>query len=283
MRYYLKFVHRCTPDEGLLAERYFYGVADRAIAVRLCGLFTHHFKDTKLRGGGRLEFVVVDSETMEPDDAFFAGEQIRRVEEGYVAWRDALLGSSVDVQKIRYADAAGIPGYPGGCGADPVEFYCKAHSWEQTIRSRGITVPTESGDKREAALEVRAAASAGNAPLRAPAADGTETPEASGPVLNEEQFVVRFRGKTCFLGNTKGFHLLRILVENRDRYVSRSTLVELVWDQALITEGAIESVVTKVRKALRAAGLDELLIDGSNRGHYQLTILPTGEKQAKNE
>jgi DNA-binding response OmpR family regulator len=91
--------------------------------------------------------------------------------------------------------------------------------------------------------------------------------------ISSAMLSVTFRGKTCFLGYTLPFKLLAYLAQRPNTFVSYEELLSDVW-QCVVSEGAVRSVVKKLRCLLRNAGLAELAnaIDGSAYGHYALKL-----------
>jgi DNA-binding response OmpR family regulator len=84
---------------------------------------------------------------------------------------------------------------------------------------------------------------------------------------------VSFRGKSCFLGNSLPFRLLRRLARRPDTYVTYEELLSDVWEGSR-SEDAVRSVVKTLRKRLRVAGMAELAdaVDGSVPGHYAVKL-----------
>jgi DNA-binding winged helix-turn-helix (wHTH) protein len=90
-------------------------------------------------------------------------------------------------------------------------------------------------------------------------------------IVNPERFTVEYRGKTCPLGNTKGFRLINRLHRARGNFVSYRDLVADVWDGYPVSDPTIHQTVKGLRKKLRDAGLSELDIQ-AQPGHYSLRL-----------
>lgn len=92
-------------------------------------------------------------------------------------------------------------------------------------------------------------------------------------VIDRSMLSVTIGGKTCFLGSTLPFKLLCRLAQKPNAYVPYEHLLEDVWTYR-VSDGAVRSVVTNLRRMLRNAGMDELAdaIDGSVYGHYALKL-----------
>jgi DNA-binding response OmpR family regulator len=90
-------------------------------------------------------------------------------------------------------------------------------------------------------------------------------------LVDDERFVVRWRGRECGLGNTLLFRLFRRLATSPDRYVSHVDLIDDVWG-AERSSVAIRAAVRKLRRRLAAARMEDLAaaIDGKSRGYYRL-------------
>ena len=56
------------------------------------------------------------------------------------------------------------------------------------------------------------------------------------------------------------FALIALLIENRDRMVSKDELIDKIWSGRIVSESAISSRVKKARKALRDSGTEQQLI-----------------------
>ena len=102
----------------------------------------------------------------------------------------------------------------------------------------------------------------------------THDPEdAARPIADRPILSVRWRGKSCFLGNTLPFWFFERLARRPNQYYSYEQLIEDVWEGQR-TFSAIRSVVRVLRRKLVAAGMDDLAnaIDGSVSHHYGLML-----------
>ncbi len=75
------------------------------------------------------------------------------------------------------------------------------------------------------------------------------------PVVEAENFTVRWRDKTCFLGLTNEFRLFRCLHGRLNKFVSTETIVGEVWTGCETEENTVQKTVSNLRKKLRAAGM----------------------------
>jgi hypothetical protein len=115
----------------------------------------------------------------------------------------------------------------------------------------------------------RSARSAGALPA------GVTPPNAQTPPrleVDRERFEARFGGRPCPLGNTNEFWLLAQLHQRPGIFISVDTLRTAVWDNDSTDKNAIQRAASNLRRRLRAAGITEVVIDGSQRGHYRLVL-----------
>jgi DNA-binding response OmpR family regulator len=93
-------------------------------------------------------------------------------------------------------------------------------------------------------------------------------------LIDRAVFSVKFKGKACFLGNRLPFKLLARLAQRPNTYVSYKELLSEAWDDVIVSESAIRSVVRNLRNKLRQAGLADLAraIDGTVPRHYALKL-----------
>lgn len=122
----------------------------------------------------------------------------------------------------------------------------------------------------------------GRRPRSRAAPQGDQTAEAgdravvapSKLVMNVETLRAELGAKTCFLGNTKEFHLLARLNQRPGAYVSVDSLREDVWRDVETDKNTIQRTISNLRRELGEAKMTEVVIDGSQKGHYQLRIRP---------
>jgi DNA-binding winged helix-turn-helix (wHTH) protein len=56
------------------------------------------------------------------------------------------------------------------------------------------------------------------------------------------------------------FALLRLLIENRERVVSKDEIIERIWDGRIVSESAVSSRVKSARQAIGDSGEAQRLI-----------------------
>ena len=96
----------------------------------------------------------------------------------------------------------------------------------------------------------------------------------SQPTVDWEKFSICWKDNHYDIGNIKEFYLFERLCRKPGVYVSRADLVDEVWEGDLTEKAAVQNAVSSLRKHLKKAGMEELVIDGQkNRGYYAL-ILP---------
>ena len=108
-------------------------------------------------------------------------------------------------------------------------------------------------------------------------------PPGDRVVVDRALFEVRVGPKACRLGNTVGFRLVERLSRAGGTYLPIGTLGADVWDDPGVRKNTVQVTVTKVRAALAGAGLDEVVIDGDEPGHYRLVVEPDGAGKGKRE
>jgi 7-cyano-7-deazaguanine synthase in queuosine biosynthesis len=97
--------------------------------------------------------------------------------------------------------------------------------------------------------------------------------------LDRNQFQAVWAGRPCFLGCTMEYRLLEHLNQRPGHFLPVTTIAEDVWGDAGTGKNTIQATVSNLRRLLRDAGCHGVVIDGSQRGHYRLTIQPdTGEQ-----
>jgi hypothetical protein len=93
-------------------------------------------------------------------------------------------------------------------------------------------------------------------------------------IIDPTKLEVRRGGRPCFLGNTREFHLLAYLHAHYAEYVSVQDIAADVWDDKNTKKRTIHTTVCNLRRRLRGAGMTEVVIDGSEKGHYRLALQP---------
>ena len=109
--------------------------------------------------------------------------------------------------------------------------------------------------------------------------DRQDTPSESGSarpsMIDEATFSVHWANRTCRLGNTVAFRLLKRLARRPNLFIHYEALLDLeeLWDRHTSYE-AVRSAAKVLRRKLTAAGMEDLAdaIDGSNSHHYALTL-----------
>ncbi|HSM30683.1 MAG TPA: winged helix-turn-helix domain-containing protein [Woeseiaceae bacterium] len=77
--------------------------------------------------------------------------------------------------------------------------------------------------------------------------------------LDTDRFELRDAGEPVIL-EPQVLALIALLVENRDRMVSKDELIEVIWNGRIVSESAISSRIKKARRALRDSGNEQRLI-----------------------
>ncbi len=75
-------------------------------------------------------------------------------------------------------------------------------------------------------------------------------PEGDFPVVDDDEFSVRWKGEACVLGNNQCYRLMKLLVKVRGRGVSHEDIGEALSDEQM-TGAAVRKVVERLRKSLR--------------------------------
>jgi hypothetical protein len=92
-------------------------------------------------------------------------------------------------------------------------------------------------------------------------------------VLDDSTFEARLGAKPpCFIGNTIEYRLLSYLHLNRNRFVPVTELIDEVWRDGPTREYTVQRTVSNLRRRLARAGFSAVHIDGSQKGHYRLTV-----------
>jgi hypothetical protein len=91
-------------------------------------------------------------------------------------------------------------------------------------------------------------------------------------IIDHSQFEVRQGKKSCFLGNTKDFHLLDRLIRARGQFVHLDTLIQDVWEGARVEKNTIQRTVSNIRRKL-GKRFEGIRLDGTQKDHYK-RVLP---------
>jgi DNA-binding winged helix-turn-helix (wHTH) protein len=94
----------------------------------------------------------------------------------------------------------------------------------------------------------------------------------NGLIIDRSKFTVSYKGRSCFLGNSKPFQLLERLSEARGNYLSLGELIQDVWKGKHISNEAVQRQASILRCSLKAAGIEDIVIDGSQPDHYRLIL-----------
>ena len=93
------------------------------------------------------------------------------------------------------------------------------------------------------------------------------------PVIDDNTFAVHWRGRSCQLGCTLAYKVLRRLARRPNFYVSCDQLRDDVWRQSDCSDSTIRSEVRHLRGRLRAAHMEELAdAIRSRKRHYVLLL-----------
>jgi hypothetical protein len=98
------------------------------------------------------------------------------------------------------------------------------------------------------------------------------TTGTNGLVIDRSRFKVSYKGRSCFLGNSKPFQLLERFSKARDTYLNVSVLMHDVWLNNPIQGETVQRHVSILRKKLKKAGIEDIVIDGSQPDHYCLIL-----------
>ena len=82
--------------------------------------------------------------------------------------------------------------------------------------------------------------------------------------LDTNQFALRHEGKAVPV-EPQVFDLLLLLIENRDRIVSKEELFDKVWEGRIVSDATLNSRMNAARKAIGDNGSDQRLIRTSPR------------------
>lgn len=110
-------------------------------------------------------------------------------------------------------------------------------------------------------------------PLAAFRESQDDSDDTKRPVADKMLLSIRWRGKSCFLGNRLPFWFFERLARRPNQYFSHGQLLDEVWE-GLRTSSAIHTVVKTLRRKLVEANMADLAhaIDGSVYGHFGLRL-----------
>ncbi len=86
--------------------------------------------------------------------------------------------------------------------------------------------------------------------------------------LDTAKVELRFGGKVCSV-EPQVFALLALLVDNRDRLVSKDEIIEKVWDGRVVSEAAVASRIKSARKVLGDDGRNQRFIKTIHRQGFR--------------
>jgi len=103
---------------------------------------------------------------------------------------------------------------------------------------------------------------------------GDSVSKVNGVQIDQQLLAVHYQGKSCFLGSTISFRLLKLLIERANTFVTHEVIFECVWTNEDQSPTALRSAIKILRKKLRSSGLDYVAdaIKGSQSGHYNLHL-----------
>lgn len=163
---------------------------------------------------------------------------------------------------------------------DEDDFECTACSrtfsrYSTPIVVYGMTRDGRTGSHAEAVVQDGAEQREASYRIEPTIKTNVQTRSGAIPIVDRDTFTVRYNGRICELRNTKEFALFERINRRPGQYFSIDTLIQDVWNDELTEKNTIHRTVSSLRSKLRAAGFDEVEIDGkTNRGHYALKILP---------
>ena len=86
--------------------------------------------------------------------------------------------------------------------------------------------------------------------------------------LDTEQFELR-RGGQAVPVEPQVFDLLRLLIENRDRIVTKDELFEQVWEGRIVSDATLNSRINAARKAIGDSQSSQWAIKTCHRRGYR--------------
>jgi hypothetical protein len=96
-------------------------------------------------------------------------------------------------------------------------------------------------------------------------------PEGAYPVVDDNEFTIRWRGSECYVGNNSHFLLLKTLVTARGRNVSHEEVREALGNE-MMSSDALRQVLARLKATLRDSDCRELAkcIVTRDRGYIRL-------------
>ena len=73
------------------------------------------------------------------------------------------------------------------------------------------------------------------------------------------------------------FQLLLLLIENRDRVVTKDELIEQIWDGRIVSDAAVTSRINLLRKAVGDSGSTQAVIRTYAKRGYRFVADVTGD------
>lgn len=200
-------------------------------------------------------------------DVISLGEDAVPFRNGHPAhWDDAVeAGDRVEFVKVRGKKGCDVLSKREFC----LRYFVSEEEW-QTCLKNGLRVGTHEGvtlvipeQGVEVLQQLRATSNASMSSAKT---------SIAGLHIDESAFSIHFDGKTCCLGNTKQYRLFRVLARNSGATVSHDALVRLVWEDFTPETNTLHKLASRLQKTLNDAGMFALVIDGSVRGRYSLTM-----------
>lgn len=93
----------------------------------------------------------------------------------------------------------------------------------------------------------------------------------NGFIIDRGQFTVTYKGKPCFLGNTKAFQFIERLAHARGVFLTIKELMDDLWRDKVVSDGAVQRQVSIIRGKLHAAGVRG--VEFQNQGDSYRLIL----------
>jgi 7-cyano-7-deazaguanine synthase in queuosine biosynthesis len=204
-----------------------------------------------------------------------------------LTFAERYVGSAREVEQIdtahafamRYPevyDAIPFTGLPCGEALEEVYSLYRRHA-DAVARAIQHALAVRVGDLYRQAIPGRSLLGAvlGRAEPTPDPACGNGIATERGFVVDRDRLEVRMNGLRCPLGNNLEFRLIERLHRARGVFLPIETIGEDVWDDAGVSKNSIQAVVSNLRRRLREVGIECVMIDGSQKGHYRL-LLPSG-------